>query len=214
MSPPPDFNPVNTSNAQVAVLAGGCFWGMQGVFQHVCGILRAVVGYAGGAAMDVRYDAVATGRTGHAEVAEITFDPGETSYGELLQIYFPVVHDPTQHDRQGPNCGPQYRSAIFPHTENQTRIANAYIDQINAAKIYSSPIVTTIGPDAAFYSAEQSHQDYMVRHPCQPYIAIHDLPKVELLKRLFPKRYRASSQRVAQTQDMRKYATQGQANLR
>jgi len=197
--PAPAFNPIASSGEQIAVLAGGCFWGVQGVFQHVHGVLRAVVGYAGGDAENACYEAVSSGLTGHAEAVEITFSPNEISYGELLQIYFSVVHDPTQRDRQGPDRGPQYRSAIFPQTEEQARIARAYIEQLDAAHIYPSPIATTIEPDKPFYPAEHYHQDYMVRHPCQPYIAIHDLPKVEHLKRLFPGRFRAAPKLVAQT---------------
>jgi len=197
--PEPDFNPMTAFDVQMAVLAGGCFWGVQGVFQHVRGVLRAVVGYAGGDAQSACYEAVSNGLTGHAEAVEIRFDPGEISYGELLQIYFAVAHDPTQRDRQGPDRGPQYRSAIFPQTGNQAHIARAYIEQLDAARIYPSSIVTRIEPGAAFYPAEHYHQDYMVRHPCQPYIATHDLPKVEQLKRLFPERFRVTPQLVAQT---------------
>jgi len=197
--PAPDFNPALPSGEQVAVLAGGCFWGVQGVFQHVHGVLRAVVGYAGGEVEDACYEAVSSGLTGHAEAVEIMFDVGEISYGGLLQIYFSVVHDPTQHHRQGPDLGPQYRSAIFPRTEEQTRIARAYIEQLDAARIYPVPIVTTIETDKSFYPAEHHHQDYMARHPCQPYIAIHDLPKVEYLKRLFPERFRAAPTLVMKT---------------
>jgi len=197
--PAPDFNPANATGAQIAVLAGGCFWGVQGVFQHVHGVLRAVVGYAGGEEENANYEAVSSGLTGHAEAVEITFDPDAIGYGELLQIYFTVAHDPTQHHRQGPDRGPQYRSAIFPQTSEQARIARAYIEQLDAARIYASPILTRIEPDAAFYPAEPYHQDYMARHPCQPYIAIHDLPKVEHLQRLFPERFRATPILVAES---------------
>jgi len=187
--PAPDFNPINASGEQKAVLAGGCFWGVQGVFQHVHGVIGAVVGYAGGDGQSAHYDAVCTGLTGHAEAVCITF-ASEIRYGDLLQIYFSVAHNPTQLDRQGPDHGPQYRSAIFPQNAGQAQIARAYIDQLNSAHIYPAPIVTTIEPEKPFYPAEHYHQDYMARHPCQPYIAIHDLPKVEHLKRLFPERFR------------------------
>jgi len=193
----PDFNPMVAPGEQVAVLAGGCFWGVQGVFQHVHGVIRALVGYSGGGAEDACYEAVSSGLTGHAEAVEIVFDAGEIRYGELLQIYFAVVHDPTQHDRQGPDIGPQYRSAIFPQTDEQAKIARAYIEQLDAARIYPAAIVTKIEFGHNFYPAEHHHQDYMARHPCQPYIAIHDAPKVERLKRLFPERFRATLKLVA-----------------
>jgi len=196
--PAPDFNPIAALGEQVAVLAGGCFWGVQGVFQHVHGVFRALVGYTGGDAASACYEAVSSGLTGHAEAVEITFDPDEISYGELLQIYFSVAHDPTQRDRQGPDRGRQYRSAIFPQTGNQVRIARAYIAQLGATGIYPVPIATTIEPGHIFYPAEHYHQDYMARHPCQPYIAIHDQPKVEHLKRLFPERFRAMPRLVMQ----------------
>jgi len=197
--PAPDFNPAMPPGEQTAVFAGGCFWGVQGVFQHVHGVLRAVVGYAGGGADTARYETVSSGLTGHAEAIYLLFEAGEISYGELLQIYFSVVHDPTQHDRQGPDIGPQYRSAIFPQTDKQAKIARAYIEQLDAARIYPAAIATRIEPGHSFYPAEHHHQDYMVRHPCQPYIAIHDAPKVERLKRLFPERFRATPKLVAQT---------------
>jgi len=197
--PAPDFNPANATGAQIAVLAGGCFWGVQGVFQHVHGVLRAVVGYAGGEAENANYEAVSSGLSGHAEAVEITFSADEINYGELLRIYFSVAHNPTQRDRQGPDHGPQYRSAMFPQTDEQAHIARAYIEQLDAAHIYPSPIATRIEPGTAFYPAEPYHQDYMAHHPCQPYIAIHDLPKVEHLQRLFPERFRAAPVLVAQT---------------
>jgi len=169
---------------------------VQGVFQHVQGVVRAVVGYAGGDAQSACYEAVCTGLTGHAEAVSIQFDPAGLRYGDILQIYFSVAHDPTQRDRQGPDHGSQYRSAIFPQTAGQARTARAYIDQLNAGGIYSAPIATTIEPGQTFYPAEHYHQDYMARHPCQPYVALHDLPKVERLKRLFPERYRATPRLV------------------
>jgi len=195
--PAPDFNPDITAAAPVAVLAGGCFWGVQGVFQHVNGVLRALVGYAGGAADSAHYDAVCTGLTGHAEAVEIRFDPGLIRYGDLLQIFFAVTHDPTQQGGQGPDRGPQYRSAIFPRNDEQAHIARAYITQLDSAQMYPAAIATSIEPGHRFYPAEAYHQDYMARHPCQPYIATHDLPKVERLKRLFPQRFCQIPQLVA-----------------
>jgi peptide-methionine (S)-S-oxide reductase len=176
--------------SEVAVLAGGCFWGVQGVFQHVEGVTRAVSGYAGGAADSAQYKLVGRGDTGHAEAVEITYDPSKISYGTLLQIYFSVAHDPTQFNYQGPDMGPQYRSAIFPANEEQARVAKAYIAQLDAAHVYGDSIVTTIESGHAFYPAEDYHQDYLTLNPTQPYIVINDLPKVENLKRLFPALYR------------------------
>jgi peptide-methionine (S)-S-oxide reductase len=176
--------------SEVAVLAGGCFWGVQGVFQHVEGVTRAVSGYAGGAADTAQYKTVGRGDTGHAEAVEITYDPSKISYGTLLQIYFSVAHDPTQFNYQGPDMGPQYRSAIFPANEEQARVAKAYIAQLDAAHVYGDSIVTTIESGHAFYPAEDYHQDYLTLNPTQPYIVINDLPKVANRKRLFPALYR------------------------
>jgi len=184
---------------QTLVLAGGCFWGVQGVFQHVTGVTRAVSGYAGGSSEHANYNAVVTGRTGHAEAVQITYDPRQISAGEILHIYFSVAHDPTQLNRQGPDRGSQYRSAIFPHSEEQAQLARAYIAQLNAARVFDAAIVTKIEPDQVFYPAEDYHQDYMTRHPTQPYIVINDLPKVDNLQRLFPERFRAEPLLVAQT---------------
>jgi peptide-methionine (S)-S-oxide reductase len=178
--------------SETAVLAGGCFWGVQGVFQHVDGVTAAVSGYAGGAADTAHYDMTSTGTTGHAESVRITYDPHRISYGRLLQIYFSVAHDPTELNRQGPDTGTQYRSAIFPQNPEQARIAAAYIAQLNQAKVFSAPIVTTIETDKQFYPAETYHQNYLTLHPQQPYIAINDLPKVKALEQLFPDRYRGS----------------------
>src|SRR5207253_10776172 len=169
--------------SEVAVLAGGCFWGVQGVFQHVTGVTQAVSGYAGGSQATAEYETVSSGTTGHAESVEITFDPGQISYGNLLQIYFSVAHDPTELNRQGPDVGPQYRSAIFPTGEAQAKVAKAYIEQLDQAKVFGTKIVTTIEPGRTFYPAEAYHQDYLVLHPNQPYIVFNDLPKVENLKR-------------------------------
>jgi len=176
---------------ETAIFAGGCFWGVQGVFQHVEGVSQAVSGYAGGAAETAQYQLVGSGQTGHAEAVKITFDPHKVSYGELLQIYFSVAHDPTQFNYQGPDMGPQYRSAIFPTSAEQASIAKAYIAQLNAAKVFSDDIVTTIEDGKAFYPAEDYHQDYLTLHPDQPYIVINDLPKVRDLERLYPERWRA-----------------------
>jgi peptide-methionine (S)-S-oxide reductase len=180
-----------SSGTEVAVLAGGCFWGVQGVFQHVDGVKAAVSGYAGGEAATAQYQLVGTGATGHAEAVRITFDPHHISYGRILQIFFSVAHDPTELDRQGPDEGPQYRSTIFPADAQQARIAKAYIAQLDQERAFPAPIVTTIEPNRAFYPAEAYHQDFLSRHPRHSYIVINDLPKIDTLKRLFPERYRA-----------------------
>jgi len=187
------------SHLQTAILAGGCFWGVQGVFQHVEGVTKAVSGYAGGEAATAHYHMVVSGNSGHAEAVKITFDPAQISYGEILQIYFSVAHDPTQLNRQGPDWGPQYRSSIFPQDEQQAEIAKAYIRQLNEARLFDAAIVTKIEPDKIFYTAEDYHQDYMTRNPQQPYIIINDLPKIENLKRLFPQRFRNMPELVAKT---------------
>jgi len=182
---------VGTRTSEVAVLAGGCFWGVQGVFQHVAGVTRAVSGYAGGSEHSANYESVSTGVTGHAESVQVTFDPRRISYGKLLQIYFSVAHDPTQLDRQGPDFGTQYRSAIFPTNAEQARVARAYIAQLDEARVFQAPIVTVIEPDRVFHAAEAHHQDFLTLHPTYPYIVINDLPKVAALKRLFPVEYRS-----------------------
>jgi peptide-methionine (S)-S-oxide reductase len=189
--PPVRDEPANQAPSAVAVFAGGCFWGVQGVFQHVSGVTNAVSGYAGGDAKTARYQVVGSGLTGHAESVQITYDPGRISYGRLLQIYFSVAHDPTQLDRQGPDIGTQYRSAIFPVTAEQARVAKAYIEQIDQAKVFPQVVVTTIEPDRTFYPAEAYHQNYLTLHPDNPYIAYNDLPKLTELKRFFPDLYRA-----------------------
>jgi peptide-methionine (S)-S-oxide reductase len=176
--------------SETAVLAGGCFWGVQGVFQHVKGVTRVVSGYAGGSASTADYETVSSGRTGHAESVQITYDPQQVSYGRLLQIFFSVVHDPTQLNRQGPDQGTQYRSAIFAKDPEQRRVAEGYIAQLNKAGVYSKPIVTRIEPLTGFYPAEHYHQDYLTLHPDNPYIAYNDIPKVRNLSRLFGERYR------------------------
>jgi peptide-methionine (S)-S-oxide reductase len=175
---------------QVAVLAGGCFWGVQGVYQHTKGVLKAVSGYSGGEAGTAHYEMVGSGRTGHAEAVEVTFDPSQISYGEILRIFFSVAHDPTQLDRQGPDWGPQYRSHIFTTSAEQKQVVDAYIAQLDGAKVYRKKIVTRVDPLKAFYPAEAYHQDYMTLHPDQPYILFNDLPKVSNLKRLFPASFR------------------------
>jgi peptide-methionine (S)-S-oxide reductase len=174
---------------QTAVIAGGCFWGVQGVFQHTAGVVNAVSGYAGGNQTTATYDQVSSGTTGHAESVQIKFDPKKISYGKILQIFFSVVHDPTQLNRQGPDHGTQYRSAIFTTSEEQKKVADAYIAQLDAAKVYGRPIVTKVSPLQSFFPAEAYHQDYLTLHPNQPYIAYNDLPKVENLKKLFAANY-------------------------
>jgi peptide-methionine (S)-S-oxide reductase len=185
------------ATSEVAVLAGGCFWGVQGVFQHVKGVTNVVSGYAGGEQKTAHYQMVGSGTTGHAESIRITFEPGKISYGRILQIYFAVAHDPTQLNRQGPDVGTEYRSAIFPTGPDQARIAKAYIAQLNQARVYNAAIVTKIEPGREFYAAEDYHQDYMTLHPTQPYIVYNDLPKIEDLKRLFPEVYRSDPVLVA-----------------
>ncbi|CAN5419510.1 peptide-methionine (S)-S-oxide reductase MsrA [soil metagenome] len=188
-APSVDVTTVAGTSSETAVFAGGCFWGVQGVFQHVQGVTSAVSGYAGGAAETARYERVGSGSTGHAESVRVTYDPRKVSYGKLLQIYFSVAHDPTQLNRQGPDSGTQYRSTIFPVNAEQQRVARAYIDQLDAAKSFGKPLATTVEPMKNFYPAEDYHQDYLTLHPNQPYIVINDLPKIENLKRLFPSAY-------------------------
>jgi len=177
-------------NSETAIFAGGCFWGVQGVFQHVEGVTKAVSGYAGGEADTAHYEMVGSGETGHAESVQVTFDPHKVTYGQLLQIYFSVAHDPTELNFQGPDMGTQYRSTVFPTSDAQAKIAKAYIDQLQAAKVFTNDIVTTLEPGKTFYPAEDYHQDYLTLHPNQPYIAINDLPKVRNLQQLYPQRYR------------------------
>lgn len=178
-------------NKETAVFAGGCFWGMQSVFKHVKGVIDATAGYAGGTAEAAHYEIVSSGGTGHAESVEISFDPSQVSFGRLLQVYFSVAHDPTQLNRQGPDRGTQYRSAIFYTSDEQKRVARAYIDQLQSAKAFPRPIVTQVVPYQAFYAAEAHHQDYAERHPNDPYIMINDAPKVRNLSRQFPELYLA-----------------------
>ena len=191
--PPPalDLPPAAGQGPQKAIFAGGCFWGVQGVYQHVKGVQRAVSGYSGGTAPTAAYELVSSGRTGHAESVEFTYDPDQVSYGALLQIFFSVVHDPTQLDRQGPDVGTQYRSAIFATGPAQLEVAQAYIAQLDATRRFRKPIVTRLENGPSFFPAEIYHQDYMTENPRNLYIVINDLPKVANLKRLFPERYRS-----------------------
>lgn len=191
IAPPALDLPADSSNLQTAVFAGGCFWGVQGVFQHVQGVTNAVSGYDGGAASTAQYESVSDGNTGHAEAVSVTYDPSKVSYGKLLQIYFSVAHNPTELNRQGPDTGTQYRSAIFAQNAEQQKIAQAYIAQLDAAKSFDKPIVTHIETGKTFYPAESDHQDFLTENPSYPYIVINDLPKVAQLKKLFPDQYRA-----------------------
>lgn len=186
---------------ETAVIAGGCFWGIQAVYQHVKGVTNAVSGYAGGSEKDADYDRVSSGRTAHAEAVKVTFDPKVVSYGKILQVFFSVAHDPTQLNRQGPDSGPQYRTEIFPQSDAQAKTANDYIAQLDAAKAFKRPIVTKTGTmKAAFYPAEAYHQDYAIKHPFQPYIMINDTPKVTNLKATFPDLWRDKPVTVAEAE--------------
>ena len=182
--------PASSARTETAVFAGGCFWGVQGVFQHVKGVTKAESGYAGGTAKTADYETVSSGSTGHAESVQVTFDPQQVSYGKLLQIYFSVAHNPTEVNRQGPDSGTQYRSAVFPMTDAQRQVATAYIAQLDASHAYNKPIATKVEKYTGFYAAETYHQDFLTEHPNYPYIVINDLPKVKDLKRIFPAQYR------------------------
>ncbi len=197
--PPPAIDEKVTPQAgnETIVLAGGCFWGVQGVFQHVKGVTSAVSGYAGGDRRSADYERVSSGSTGHAESVRVTFDPRQVSLGRILQVYFSVAHDPTQLNRQGPDRGTQYRSAIFAATPAQSEIARDYISQLNAARVFNAAIVTRVETGKAFFPAEGYHQDYLARNPMNPYILINDRPKVASLKQLFPASYRADPVLVA-----------------
>jgi peptide-methionine (S)-S-oxide reductase len=190
-APTADLAPAAGAKTETAVFAGGCFWGVQGVFQHVKGVSNAVSGYAGGEAGTAHYEQVGSGRTGHAEAVKISYDPQQISYGKLLQIYFSVAHDPTELNRQGPDSGTQYRSTVFPQNAEQTRVAKEYIAQLDQSKTFGKQLATTIEPLKGFYPAEAYHQDFLTLHPNQGYIVVNDLPKIEDLKRLFPETYRA-----------------------
>ena len=187
--PAPAIDEKASAGTEKAVFAGGCFWGVQGVFQHVKGVENAVSGYAGGARDDAEYETVGTGRTGHAESVEITYDPSKVTYGQLLQVYFSVAHNPTQLNYQGPDRGTQYRSTIFAANDEQKKIAQSYIAQLDKAKVFSEPIVTTLETGKQFYPAEGYHQDFLTLNPTYPYIVYNDLPKIENLKKLFPALY-------------------------
>jgi len=188
--PPPALDQSMSVKSETIVLAGGCFWGVQGVYQHMKGVISAVSGYSGGKKETASYEIVSGGDTGHAESVEVTFDPKAVSLGKILQVYFSVVHNPTELNRQGPDSGTQYRSAIFTTSVDQAKIANAYIAQLDKAKVYSGPIVTKVSSLEKFYPAEAYHQDYATINPTQPYIAYYDLPKIENLSKLFPQDYR------------------------
>ncbi|HEY6305932.1 MAG TPA: peptide-methionine (S)-S-oxide reductase MsrA [Candidatus Angelobacter sp.] len=188
-SPAVDAPLAKAKGAETAVLAGGCFWGIQAVYEHVRGVTAVRAGYSGGAAGTAQYETVSTGTTGHAESVQITFDPSQVSYGQLLKVYFSVAHDPTELNRQGPDDGTQYRSSIFYANDEQRRIAQAYVAQLDQAKVFSRPIVTQVVALKAFYPAEAYHQDYAVHHPDEPYIRINDLPKVEHLRQQLPELY-------------------------
>jgi peptide-methionine (S)-S-oxide reductase len=188
--PAPAFDPP-AQGLQTAVLSGGCFWGVQGVFEHVKGVKKVWAGYAGGKRATADYDLVSTGTTGHAESVQIQFDPSQISYGQILRIFFSVATDPTQINRQFPDEGTQYRSEIFYNNPVQRTVAQRYIAQLGAAKVFPSPIATRVDPDSGFFHAEDHHQDYLVRHPTAPYIAVYDMPKVAQLKALFPAAWRA-----------------------
>jgi peptide-methionine (S)-S-oxide reductase len=183
-------DPARAAKTEVAVLAGGCFWGQQGVFEHVKGVTKVVAGYSGGGKESAHYDRVSDGDTGHAESVQITFDPQQVSFGQLLRIYFSVAHDPTELNRQGPDEGTQYRSEIFAANPEQEATARAYIVQLDAAHTFAAPIATKVEPLKGFYPAEDYHQDYLVRNPHAAYIQINDLPKIAALKRVWPDFYR------------------------
>lgn len=189
-APVPAVRDAAAGNRETAVIAGGCFWGVEGVFSHVKGVISATSGYAGGVASSANYTAVSTGASGHAEAVRIVFDPAQVNYSDLLRIYFSVVADPTQLNRQGPDIGSQYRTALFPQSPSQEKVARAYIAQLSAARVYARPIVTRIEKGRAFYPAERYHQDFMARNPTHPYIMAHDRPKVEALRRMFPAQWK------------------------
>ena len=188
--PNPAIDDIPAKGSASVVLAGGCFWGIEAVFEHVKGVTNAVSGYAGGSARNAHYDLVSSGTTGHAEAVKVTYDPSKVTLGTLLKVFFSVAHDPTQLNRQGPDTGPQYRSAIFYSGERQQEVTKAYIDQLTAAKAFSRPIVTQLVPLSRFYDAEEDHQDFAKKNPFHPYIRINDLPKVDDLKKEFPELYK------------------------
>jgi peptide-methionine (S)-S-oxide reductase len=199
IAPPAVDEPAGAEHSATAIFAGGCFWGVQGVFQHVKGVTNAVSGYAGGDARTATYDYVGSGDTGHAESVKITYDPTQISYGKLLQVFFSVAHDPTQLNRQGPDRGTQYRSAIFPQSPSQRTVAEKYIAQLDASRAYKKPLVTKIEMDKKFYAAESYHQNYLTLHPNDPYIVFNDAPKLVDLKRIAPDLYRSDAVLVRKT---------------
>jgi peptide-methionine (S)-S-oxide reductase len=188
--PAPAVDQRSTAPSETAVLAGGCFWGMQGVFEYVKGVTNVVAGYSGGGKGAAEYETVSTGTTGHAESVQITFDPRQVSYGQILRVYFSVAHDPTQRNRQGPDEGTQYRSEIFFNGPVQEKVARSYIAQLEKARAFSAPIATRVEPAKGFYRAEAYHQDYLIHHPESLYIQVNDLPKIDRLKRLYSQLYR------------------------
>lgn len=190
--PPPSLDEKSSASTEIAVFAGGCFWGVQGVFQHLKGVKKAVSGYSGGTAATADYETVSGGKTGHAEAVEVTFDPRDVTYGRLLQVFFSVAHNPTQLNYQGPDHGTQYRSALFPVTDEQKRIADAYIAQLGTSAAFPARIVTQVSPFKGFYAAEDYHQDFLTRNPTHPYIVYNDLPKIENLRTLFPEAFRTN----------------------
>jgi peptide-methionine (S)-S-oxide reductase len=190
--PPPTIDETASASTEKAVFAGGCFWGVQGVFQHVKGVKNAVSGYSGGAKNTAAYETVSGGDTGHAEAVEVTYNPKMVTYGQLLQIYFSVAHNPTQLNYQGPDRGTQYRSEIFTTNSEQKKIAQSYIAQLEKAKVYGEPVVTKVSDMSAFYPAEEYHQDFLTLNPTYPYIVYNDMPKIENLKALFPAEFSAN----------------------
>jgi peptide-methionine (S)-S-oxide reductase len=188
-APAVDTPAAEVHGSETAVLAGGCFWGLQGMFEHVKGVKRVVAGYSGGSKDTARYEMVGTERTGHAESVEITFDPKMVSYGELLRLYFAIAHDPTELNYQGPDHGPSYRSEIFFKSPTQQRVAEAYVAQLTQAKVFDGAITTKIEPEKGFYPAEDYHQDFLIHNPRYPYIVVNDLPKIDALKRVYPEVY-------------------------
>ena len=188
-TPAVDISKATANGKQTAIFAGGCFWGVEAVFEHVKGVSDVVSGYSGGDAKTANYYRVSSGQTGHAEAVQITYDPMQISYGQLLKIYFSVAHDPTQVNRQGPDRGPQYRSAIFVTNDERRQVAASYIAQLNQSKTFPKPIATQLGSLESFYAAEAEHQDFLARNPKYPYIVQHDLPKLEQLRKQFPELY-------------------------
>ena len=205
-----DETPSSSTATAVAVFAGGCFWGIQGVYQHVQGVLKAVSGYAGGSQVNAHYEIVGTGTTGHAETVQITYDPSKVTYGKLLQVFFSVAHDPTQLNMQGPDHGTQYRSTVFPVDAKQREIAEKYIAQLNAAHVYPKKIVTTLEDGRTFYAAEAYHQDFLVRNPDYQYIAIYDIPKVHNLAQMFSDLYQKEPVLVTPRANARRSSPGGQ----